>query len=61
VQSVFGQKAKVSNIYANALNLIRNNEVKSTYEAVDSLIAKVYPELANCAVKKSDIVNVLYD
>lgn len=60
IDSVFGSKAKVTNMYSKALKLVKDNKIKSTYYGVDSVMA-IHSEFAWCNVKKSDIINVLYD
>jgi len=51
---------KVTNIYSNALTLVRNNEVKITFASIDKIMNN-HPEFASCNISADDVVNVLYE
>lgn len=60
VQDMFDSKWKVSNIYGSALKLMKDNEVKTTFESIDQVMV-MHPEFRLCNVNKTDVLNILYD
>ena len=56
--SLFVGKTQVSDLYSKALHIVKQNEISSTNEAVNSVVA--YFARQSCKVTANDVLNVFY-
>jgi len=56
--SLFNGKAQVSNLYSQALHIVKQNETASTNQAINSVVN--YFARQSCKVSANDVLNVFY-